>query len=100
MALRKPFETPTGNSGDYWKVGLIIMERDTMSMEVRIYLYKSKADRDAGKRRMDEVRVLNLPIPVETMEELIAGIYASAKTTPTASQVKTGEPFFKGSFDV
>ncbi len=102
MALQKSFETPTGNSGDYWRIDQITMERMGGKMECRLNLYKSKGDRDGGKRRMDEQRVLNLNIPAgsTTLAQLIGGIYSSAKTTPTSDQPPLDTPFFEGATDI
>ena len=102
MALQKSFETPTGNSGDYWRVDQITMERNGMKMECRLNLYKSKADRTNGKRRMDEQRVLNLDIPAgsTTLAQLISGIYSNAKTKITNDQASGDVPFFDGAVDV
>ena len=102
MALQKEFETPTGNSGNYWRVDSVSLERKDMKMECRLNLYKSKADRDSGKRRMDEQRVMVLDIPAgsTTLAQLVSGIYTSAKTTPTSDQVPSDTPFFDGATDV
>lgn len=102
MALQKSFETPTGNSGNYWRIDQITLERTGMKMECRLNLYKSKADKDGGKRRMDEQRVLNLDIPAgsTTLVQLISGIYSDAKTTPTSDQAPGAIPFFDGAVDI
>jgi len=102
MALQKTLETPTGNSGDYWRVDQIILERTGKKMECRLNLYKSKTDRDGGKRRMDEQQALVFDIPAgsTTLSQLINGIYSNAKTTPTSDQAPTDTPFFQGAIDV
>lgn len=102
MALQKSFETPTGNSGDFWRIDQITLERTGRKMECRLNLYKSKVDRDGGKRRMDEQRVLNLDIPglSTTLAQLISGIYSAAKTNPTSDQPPGAIPFFNGATDI
>ena len=102
MALQKSFETPTGNSGDYWRVDLITLERKDLKMECRLNLYKSQADRVDGKQRMDQQEVINLDIPAgtTTLAELIAGIYTDAKVTLTNNQAPGDVPFFDGATDI
>jgi len=102
MALQKSFETPTGNSGNYWRIDSIGMERKDMKMECRLNLYRTKSDRDGGKRRMDEQRVLVLDIPPgsTTLANLIGDIYQDAKTTITSDQTPGDTPFFAGAVDV
>ena len=99
MALQKSFENDAGNSGDYWRIDQIILERMGKKMECRLNLYRSKTDRDGGKRRMDEQRVLNLDIP-SGLAQFISGIYTDAKITPTSDQADTDTPFFQGATDI
>lgn len=102
MALQKSFENSSGNTGDFWRIDSLTLERVGRTMEVRINLYKSKTLRDGGKRRMDEQKVLNLPIPSgsTTLSQLIAGIYSDAKVTPTSDQAPIDTPFFQGATDI
>lgn len=102
MALQKSFETPTGNSGNYWRIDTIHLERKGRKMECRLNLYKSKVARDGNKRRMDEQRVLVLDIPAgsTTLAQLISGIYTNAKTNITSDQTPGDTPFFQGATDV
>lgn len=102
MALQKSFENSSGNIGDYWRVDQIGMSRQDMKLEVRMNLYRSKVDRNSGKRRMDEQKVLVLEIPPAgtTLSQMIAGIYTQAKITPTNDQASTDIPFFDGAVDI
>jgi hypothetical protein len=102
MALQKSFENSQGHTGDYWRVDQITMERQGMKLEARLNLYKSKADRNGGKRRMNEQQTLVFDIPPvgTTLSQLIAGIYSQAKTTPTTDQSPGDTPFFEGATDV
>lgn len=102
MALQKSFENASGNTGDFWRVDAISMERSGMKMECRLNLYKSKFARDGGKQRMDEQKVLNLPIPAgsTTLAQLISGIYSDAKITITSDQAPGDTPFFEGAIDI
>ncbi len=98
MALQKSFTNLSGNTGDFWRVDAINMSRQDMKMECRLNLYKSKADRNGGKRRMDEQKILNLDIP-SGLAQLISGIYSDAKTTITSDQQIGDTPFFDGAID-
>ena len=102
MALQKSFETPTGNSGNYWRIDQITLERTGAKMECRLNLYKSKGDRDGGKRRMDQQQVLVLDVPPgsTTLASLVGGIYSDAKTRLTSNQQPGDIPFFDGATDV
>lgn len=102
MALQKLFETAQGHQGDYWRVDDIHMERDDMKMDVRLGLYKSKIDRNDGKRPMDISVNFTLDIPVgsTTLAQLIAGIYQAIKTKRTSDQLPGTTPFFDGAADV
>lgn len=102
MALQKSFENSQGHVGDYWRVDQVDMQRNTMKLEARLHLYKSKVDRDGGKRRMNEQKLLVLDIPAgsTTLNQIISGIYTQAKTTPTGDQSPTDTPFFEGATDV
>jgi hypothetical protein len=102
MALQKSFENSQGHVGDYWRVDQITMERQGMKLEARLNLYKSKVDRDGGKRRMDVQKILVFDIPAggTSLNQLVAGIYSQAKTTPTADQAPTEVPFFNDAVDI
>ncbi len=102
MALQKSFETLTGNSGDYWRIDQIVMERKDMKMECRFNLYKSKVDRANGKRQMDEQRilVLNIPSLSTTLAELLSDIYSAAKVKVLNDQALGDVPFFDSATDI
>ena len=102
MALQKSFINEQGHSGDYWRVDDIHMERAGMKMDVRLGLYKSKVDRDGGKRPMNIVKniVFDIPAGSTTLNQIISGIYTQAKTTITSDQSAGDTPFFEGATDV
>jgi len=102
MALQKVFTNASDNTGNFWRVDQITLERTGRKMECRLNLYKSKIARDGGKRRMDEQKVLVLDIPAgsTTLSQLISGIYSDAKTTITSDQQAGDTPFFQGATDV
>lgn len=102
MALLKIFETPTGNSGNYWRIDQITINRLDNKMECRINLYKSKAHRADGKLQMQEQQILFLDTPSDstTIDQLIGDIYTNAKTTPTSDQNFGDTPFFEGAKNV
>jgi len=102
MALQKSFENEAGQTGDYWRVDDIHMERAGMKMDVRLGLYKSKADRDGGKRPMNIAKNITFDIPAgsTTFSQLISGIYTQAKTAITSDQSEGDTPFFDGATDI
>ena len=51
MALQKSFTNESGNSGDFWRVDQVTLERSGMKMECRLNLYRSKTDRDGAIRQ-------------------------------------------------
>ena len=102
MALQKSFENSQGHTGDYWRVDAINMERSGMKLEARLNLYRSMADRNGGKRRMDTQKVIVFDIPAgsTSINQLVGGIYTQAKTTPTSDQSPDEVPFFSDAVDI
>jgi len=102
LALQKSFENDAGQTGNYWRIDDIHMERADMKMDVRLGLYKSKVDRDGGKRPMNISKNITFDIPAgaTTLSQLIGGIYTQAKTTITSDQQTGDTPFFDGATDI
>ena len=100
MALKKAVEDDSGNSGNYWRVDEIHLVRNGGKMEARIHQYKSKADRDGGKRQMRGLKTLVVKIPKPAAKALLDAIYLAAKTTRAGDQEAGQEPFFKDAIDV
>jgi hypothetical protein len=100
MALQKMLENGAGNSGDYWRVDGIHLERKGGKMEARIHQYKSKADRTAGKNKMDGMKTLVVKIPGPAAKILLDAIYLATKTTRTGDQQADEQPYFKDAVDV
>ena len=103
MALQKAYEDKSGNIGDYWRVDSIQLERDGMMLEARLNLYKSKADRAGGKKRMRHQIQVTMPIPAgnPTLGALIAAIYEYLKTNKHSQQnLEDVDPYFADSVDI
>ena len=89
MALKKDFETDSGFTGNYWRVDRIILDRANMQMVAVFHLFKSNADRIAGKEYMPGVsKTVIMPVVVNDIEN-----YAYA-------QAKLLDPYFADAVDV
>lgn len=53
MGFQKAKASQTGQSGDYWRIASILMDYKEKRAEIRVELYKSKADKDVGKLPME-----------------------------------------------
>ena len=100
MAFQKAKEDRAGNSGDYWRIDSIYIERKSGKMEVRINQYKSKADYDAGKRSMDGVETVVVDIPSGPIVGLVAAAYSGAKVIRTSNQQDGDTPYFEDAVEV
>lgn len=73
MALQKDIELPSGDTGDYLKIGYIHIDFRTKEASIHFDLYKSKEHRDTGKAMQ---RPVTAKLRLE--RELFDKYYASA----------------------
>lgn len=89
MALQKDFESDSGFTGNYWRVDQIILDRTSMQMVGIFHLFKSDADRLAGREHMPGItRTVIMPVAVNDIEN-----YAY-------TQAKLLDPYFSDAVDV
>ncbi|KKK93389.1 hypothetical protein LCGC14_2693370 [marine sediment metagenome] len=89
MALQKDFETDSGFTGNYWRIDRIEISRFDKQMVATLNLYKSSADRTAGKEQMRGVsKTVVMPIVVN---DILNYSYTQAKLL---------DPYFSDAVDV
>lgn len=104
MALIKPFETPYGDTFEYWKILSVITYTKQMKMSVALYPYKNKQMRMEDKEPYSAgSKTIEFSFTYEDLESspnLMALIYNKCKTIPEHSESEEEEvPFFADAID-